>query len=315
MLRRIELDRLLRSRDGNFGMMSALLMPLLLYTAGGAVDVYSAYAEKENMQGIADSAALAGGAVYNGTNSAAAIAQAESFLKGYKSKLLDGATYTVTMDEAKLGVLIQAKSKNNFLPLMGLNAIDVGVFAQSLAPEKPSKVEFTPTKAQGFYYKKVTIRVIRPGSTKEEIVGTVTYQPATTDDQGQGTMTVSPSTSIDLGKYSSLILQMEIKKDGCPTGQMGFVLASKIVCLANSTAAYSKYDLTLRTDNPNTSYYLFVDGVQLAKGVTSPLSSILVCGKTSSHAWEDGGGWDRQDFFYTAKTTCAPSGQNVVLTK
>jgi Flp pilus assembly protein TadG len=310
------LKRIADDHGGNFGMMTALMMVPLLFAGGSVIDVSTAYTQKTNMQGIADAAALAGGAVYDGTNNAAAIAKAETFLKGYKDKLPSGATYTVTMTGQNVDVAIQGKSQNSFMQLAGLSSIDVGVTSQSIAPMMPKTVKFTPTVIQGWYWKKVTIRVVRPNSTVEEVVGTVTYQPTTHDDGGQGTKTVSPSGTIDLGKYSKLVLQMDIKNDGCNIGQKASVdNKNKVTCNANTTAEYSKYNLTLRTDNPDTSYYLFVEGKQLPKGVTSPLDDILVCGKTSNHAWEDGGGWDRQDFFYTATTTCAPDGQFVRLTK
>jgi len=306
---------LVKDTDGNFGILTALLVVPLLVVAGGTVDLTTAFVERTNMQDIADSAALAGGSVYDGTNTDAAIAKAESFLKGYKSKLLGGATYKVTMDGQNLQVTIAAKSQNKFLPVAGMNIMDVGVMSQTIAPIKPKSVTFTPTKAQGWYYKKVSIRVVRPNSSTEEIVGTVVYQPLTHNDSGQGTMVVTPSTTIDLGKYSSLILQMDIKNDGCGVGEMAEMNGNTVTCKTSTRLQDAKFNLTLRTDNPDNSYYLFVDGKQLPKGTTSPLSDILVCGKTSNHAWEDGGGWERQDFFYTAKSICAPDGQFVRLSK
>lgn len=302
-----------QNRSGNFGLTTAFILVPLLVVAGGSLDVSMAFLTKTDMQNLADSAALAGGALYDGTNSTASIAMAKSFLKSYK--LPDGATYSVTMDGQTLQVAIAAKSPNVFLPMAGIGIMDVKVLSEAIAPMKPKSVTFTPTKSQGYYYKKVTIRVIRPNSAFEEIVGTVEYRPKTHDNNGQGTMEVSPSTSIVLGKYTSLILQMEIKEDGCSIRERANINGSKVSCDASTRLQDRTYDLTLRTDNPDTSQYLFVDGKQLPKGVTSPLSAILVCGKTSNHAWEDGGGWERQDFFYTAYTVCAPDGQFVRLTK
>lgn len=307
--------RFIKNRDGNFALMTALLSIPLVYAVGSAIDFSSAYGQKTGMQDVADAAALAGGRVYDGTNSAAAITAAQNYLKGYKDKLPDGATYQVTMSGQNVNVTISAKSVNNFMQVAGIKSLDVGVASQSIAPMKPKTIDFTPTQAQGWYYKKVSIIVVRPNTTTEEVVGTVIYQPLTHNNSGQGTMTVTPTGTINLGKYSKLVLQMEIKNDGCAIGYKATVTGAAVTCDKNANAAYSKYDLTLRTDNPDTSYYLFVDGTQLAKGVTSPLDGILVCGKTSSHAWEDGGGWDRQDFFYTVKTTCAPDGEFVRLTQ
>lgn len=314
MVQRV-LKRLLQDRGGNFAVMTGLLCVPLVFSMGSAVDLFSAYTERTNMQEVADSAALAGGRTYDGTNSAAAIAQAQKYISGQMSKLPSGTTYTASMTGQNLDVTISSKQTNSFMQLAGIGSLDLAVGSQSIAPLKPKTVDFTPTQAQGWYYKKVSIIVVRPNSTAEEVVGTVTYQPQTHNDGGQGTMTVSPSGTINLGKYSQLILQMEIKNDGCAIGYQASINGSTVSCSKNSSNASAKYDLTLRTDNPDTSYYLFVEGKQLAKGVTSPLDSILVCGKTSSHAWEDGGGWDRQDFFYTVKTTCAPDGEFVRLTK
>ncbi|MCK8782490.1 hypothetical protein M0654_21185 [Rhizobium sp. NTR19] len=182
---------------------------------------------------------------------------------------------------------------------------------------KPKKITFTPTNAQGWYYKKVSIIVLRPngksGTFREEVVGTVTYQPQTQANGGQGSMEVYPSTTLELGDYAKLVLQMDIKKDGCGLKQRAKVVNSIVTCYQSSDRADKDYHLSLRTDNPETSHYLFVDGKQLPKGVTSPLDVILECEKTADHAWEDGGGFSRQDFFYTAKSICAPNGQFVRL--
>ncbi|GGF89118.1 hypothetical protein GCM10010924_16280 [Rhizobium wenxiniae] len=303
-------------RSGNFGMMTAIMMVPLLFAGGSVIDVSTAYTQRTNMQGIADAAALAGGAVYDGTNQAAAIAKAQAFLKGYMDKLPSGATYTVTMTGQNVDVAIQGKSQNSFMQVAGLSSIDVGVTSQSVAPMMPKTVKFTPTKIQGWFWKKVTIRVVRPNTTNEVVVGTVTYQPTTHDNGGQGTWVVDPSGTVDLGKYSKLVLQMDIKEDGCNIGEKATITKdNKVTCSKDTSSQYSKFNNVLRTDNPDTSYYLFVGGKQLPKGVTSPLDDILVCDKTSTHAWEDGGDFARQDFFYTATTTCAPDGQFVRLSK
>ena len=51
--------KLLRDRGGNFGMATALLIPVLLVAAGGALDVTLAMAEKARIQGELDAAVLA----------------------------------------------------------------------------------------------------------------------------------------------------------------------------------------------------------------------------------------------------------------
>ena len=309
------LTRFLNDKSGNFAIVTGLLAIPLMLSAGLAVDYTSASADRTNMQQAADSASLAGGRVFDGTNAAAAKAAAESFLKGYTSNLPAGTTYNVTLTGQTVQVKINGSSKPAFMKIAGVSSVPLTATSSAISPLKPKTVIFKPTKSQGWYYKKVSIMVVRPNSTKEEVVGTVTYQPTTHNDGGQGDTAVTPSGEIELGKYSKLVLQMEIKNDGCPLKKAVKMDGQKVTCTDSTTQANSKYSNTLRTDNPDQSYYLFVDGKQLPKGVTTPLDGILVCDKTSNHAWEDGGDFARQDFFYTAKTTCSPDGQFVRLTQ
>lgn len=307
--------RFLEDRGGNFGMMTALLAFPLIIAGGSVIDLSTASIAKTNVQGISDSAALAGARIYDGTNANAAKAAAEKFLKGYSADLPKDATYNIAMSGQTVQVSVSGTSPNTFMGMVGVSTTPVGVAASAIAPMMPKSVTFTPTGAQGWYYKKVSILVVRPKSTVEEVIGTVVYQPTTRNNGGQGTRTISPSSTFDLGKYSKLILKMEIKYDSCPIGTKLELDGAKVNCKQDNGNQYKTYNLTLRTDNPETSHYLFVDGKQLPKGVESPLSNIFECGQTASHAWEDGGGFDRQDFFYTAEAVCAPNGEYVRLTQ
>ncbi|TDK39424.1 VWA domain-containing protein [Rhizobium deserti] len=53
------LRRLLKDRSGNFGIMTAVLLPVLLGAAGVALDLSNAMQTKSALQGLADAAALA----------------------------------------------------------------------------------------------------------------------------------------------------------------------------------------------------------------------------------------------------------------
>jgi hypothetical protein len=305
--------QLIEDRQGNFGMITALLATPVLLACGAAVDISNALLERTHMQDAADAAALAGGSVYDGTNPAEAKSLAEEYIAGYSERLPPGTQFEVTIDGQTVKVSVSGAVDNAFMQLAGIETTPISVASVALSPMKPKSLKLTPTKAQGYYYKKVSILVVRPGSAAEQVVGTVTYQPETQEDGGQGTMTVQPSGTFELGEYTQLILQMDIKNDGCALDRRAHVANRKIKCTPSKAATDRKYDLTLRTDEPETTHYLFVDGKQLPKGVTSPLASILDCGKTSDHAWEDGGGWPRQDFFYTAVSHCAPNGNYVRL--
>jgi Flp pilus assembly protein TadG len=66
------IQKLWSDRGGNFGIMTALLAVPLILAAGSALDISTAMRERTDMQGVADSAALAGAGIYNGGNANAA---------------------------------------------------------------------------------------------------------------------------------------------------------------------------------------------------------------------------------------------------
>src|SRR4051812_33950765 len=89
--------KLLGDRSGNFAMMTAIVIPVVIMAAGSAVDFTVANSERTNLQQVADSAVLAGGAVFDGTNFSTAKAVTEHYIKGQ----LEGATDEQgTVDEA-----------------------------------------------------------------------------------------------------------------------------------------------------------------------------------------------------------------------
>lgn len=307
--------RLLRNCAGNFGIMTALLAVPVALAAGLALDLSKAVNERVKMQAIADSAALAGGALFNGSNAAAAKKAADAFLAANLPNLPTGAKLEASFVGQTMTVSLSGDVPTDFMHLAGQTVANVGVTAQAYVPSTPSSIQFKPTNARGVYYKQVSIMVVRPKGVVEETVGTVTYQPITRNNGGQGTMVVSPSSTLELGEYSRLLLKMDIKNDGCPLRYRASVSNNQVTCNPSTRDADTRYNLTLRSDNPATSHYLFVDGVQLPQGVASPLESVLECGATIKHAWEDGGGFAQQDFFYQATSICSPNGQYVRLTK
>ncbi len=312
---------LLKDRGGNFAMVTALIATPLLLAGGVAVDYSNASTQRTNLQQIADATALEGGKVFDGTNLAAATTTAQAFLKGYSSQMPGNVTSTMTADGRTFKVALNASVDTSLMKIANYNSISIGANAAAISPMKPQKITLTPTNAQGFWYKVVSIIVVRPDTTDEVVLGTYTYQPTTQNDSGQGTKVMSPSGAIDLGKYTKLVLKMDIKTDGCPLGAYATVNSKKdVTCNVipakdknkSQYSGYFSYNNTLRTDNPATSNYLFVDGKQMPQGINFPLEKYFGCAKPQSHAWEDGGGWDRQDIFYTISSDCTATDSNYV---
>jgi Flp pilus assembly protein TadG len=317
-------------KSGNFAMLTAVVLPVVLVAAGSAVDFSVARSERTNLQDVADGAVLAGGGVFDGTNFSTAKAMAEKFIKAQVTGAAEeGTSENASSEDLKLGVVrykISAVDKTltvtmakpvptTLMKIAAVNSVNVGVTASALSPMKPEKITFKPTKAQGWYYKKISILVLRKGSTTEELLGTVIYQPTTQTNGGQGTYVAKPAGVIDLGKYTNLALRMDIKNDGCDVGYKATVKNSAVTCNISTKSADQSYNSVLRTDDPATSNHLFVDGKQVPLGVKASLEKYFGCTQTQEHAWEDGGGWDRQDFFYTVTATCGADGTYVRLVK
>src|SRR3546814_463130 len=265
-----------------------LCAPLGL-SAGAAIDFSMATVTRTHLQRIADGAALAGGREFDGTNLDEATKIAEDYIASYQSEIPADTTFNITADGRVLQIAITGSSETSLMRLAGYDKIDVGVVAAAKSPLKVEKVKFTPTKAPGWYYKKVSVTVVRPGSTDEVVLGTVTYQPETHANSGQGTMVAEPKGDIELGQYTKLILKMDIKNDGCGIGYKAKINGNEVTCSKSNADSNQHYDSVLRTDNPETSHYLFVDGVQLPQGITQPLEAYFGCAEEQSHAWEDGG--------------------------
>ncbi len=305
--------------------MTALILPVVLVAGGSAVDYTVAVSEKSKLQEIADGAVLAGGGVFDGTNFSTAKAMAKDFIEASSTGALDEDAskgeklavfrYKISAVDKTLTVTMTKPVPTSLMKIASIDSVDVSVIASALSPMKPEKITFTPTKAQGWYYKKISILVLRKGASAEEVVGTVTYQPTTQANGGQGTYVAKPAGVIDLGKYTNLALRMDIKNDGCDVGYKATVKNSTVTCNKSTKTADQSFNSVLRTDDPATSNHLFVDGKQVPLGVKASLEKYFGCTKTQEHAWEDGGGWDRQDFFYTVTATCGADGSYVRLTK
>lgn len=118
-----------RDRSGNFGIISAALAPILLVSAGGALDAASAYNTKVEMQAQLDAAMLAAARKSGKT---AQELEARNFLGlDAEQDLIDervGFTLTVNADGSLTGDYDQ-EVDNRFLGIIGLSRYTVGVLS------------------------------------------------------------------------------------------------------------------------------------------------------------------------------------------
>ncbi len=152
-----KLAELVNDRSGNFAMMTGLLAVPLLLAAGMAVDYSMAASERTNLQQIADGAALAGGKIFDGTNLSDATAVANAFITSYSSKMPKDVAFNITANGRILQVSITGTAATSLMNVGGFSSTKVGVTSAAISPLKPEKVTFTPTKAQGYWYKRCAL--------------------------------------------------------------------------------------------------------------------------------------------------------------
>ncbi len=311
--------QLLKDRSGATALTFALLLVPIMGMTGLAVDYSRATNDRSRLQNAADSAALAGASIYTGANAAAAEARARAYLRANLGAEADAVRVSFNAANQKVNVTLDSQTETVFMKLLDKDTVSIGVTAQALAPLKPTSTKITIDKVTGYWFKRVSIIVVRNG--KEVVVGTIkytAYDHNAYNGRGGGVTVPSIATPItfDLGDYTKLYLKMEIKNDGCDIGYKNNSTGRYVNCVATTNSSYAKYNSTLRTDDPATVNHLFVDGVQLPAGSKPPLDDLMNCDQAEhKHAWEDGGGWADQDFFYSIISSCkSVDGEYVRLT-
>lgn len=128
----VSTERFLSNRDGNFGMMTALLLPLLLMTAGGSVDLYAAYNHRLQMQTQLDGALLAAGRESGYDDQEETVTD---FLSAFDGQTSDPQEKTSLADRLQVtqnkdGSITAAYAQNyptSFLGLIGLSNLPLSV--------------------------------------------------------------------------------------------------------------------------------------------------------------------------------------------
>ncbi|MET0174050.1 MAG: pilus assembly protein TadG-related protein [Agrobacterium vaccinii] len=128
---------LIGDRSGNFALLAALMTPILLVVAGGAVDVMNAMTEKQHLQEKLDAAVLA--AAVKQTPQAQR-SDIENFLSDLVSEdgqpidLQDSVTVASNPDGSVTGNF-HADFTPSFLPLIGMKTMPISVTATAVAPK------------------------------------------------------------------------------------------------------------------------------------------------------------------------------------
>ncbi len=166
--------------------------------------------------------------------------------------------------------------------------------------------------------------------------------PTSPSDGGIGVVTTwyAPSTVVDssgtitLSAYSNIYLTMNVQDGECAPGQTANTNANVSATQAQTTyynqnyadlsstnttvtcsgTANSSYSMTMSTNSPNNSNYIYINGVEQPANTVIPLLTAFPCSSSTSgqsstiyYSWEDSNNstsGDR-DFFFSMTTTCA----------
>lgn len=133
------LENLCHDRLGNFGMVTALLAPVLLVAAGGAVDIAAAMAEKTRLQGKLDGAMLA---AVQESGDDKRMTLASSFMSNLPDEIqLDEDTISqrsltiASNSDGSLSGTYKAPVKTSFLGIIGISSLPITVVSTAIASE------------------------------------------------------------------------------------------------------------------------------------------------------------------------------------
>lgn len=131
---RAVMSRLAADRGGNFGFLTALLIPVLLLIAGGAIDVARAFAEKERLQGLTDAAVMAAALkTAPADRMAAAKAMLASGFEEGETMDIDALAAVSENKDGSITLGFQGKVETYFLQLIGFASLPIEVKATAIA--------------------------------------------------------------------------------------------------------------------------------------------------------------------------------------
>lgn len=118
-----------KDKSGNFGMLAAIMMPLLLVTAGGAVDFGQIMLHRQNLQEVLDGAVLS---AVTKTSASSQLDEAKSFfsdvVKDYEEPFnINSALTVVQNDDGSLSGTFTDSFSTTFLGIIGMKNIPVTV--------------------------------------------------------------------------------------------------------------------------------------------------------------------------------------------
>lgn len=186
-------QRFIKCRGGNFGIMTAAILPVVIATAGVAIDVTRAMDEKYNLQALADAATLTGASAFSKSSDMTAeeveklaenvlIAQkrAEILASGMSDEekkkaiaaLEENTNATVEAASGSASVAVHLKTSydmplNPFTGLIGFKTMRISVDSRSVSSQKAAGISmFLVLDESGSMAEKINSRYTRMDALK-----------------------------------------------------------------------------------------------------------------------------------------------------
>ncbi|RWO89755.1 TadE/TadG family type IV pilus assembly protein [Mesorhizobium sp.] len=326
----------LSSESGSLAPILAILLIPMCAALGLSVDYNAAIATKGSMQNALDAATLAITTLPTSTSLAdRQVKLQESFAanSGQGTAKLDG--FVVAADgTASINASASFAMPTNFMQIARVDTVQIGV--ASAVRKRPALVQttFKVQKVSGHWNKTVSLFGTKFTETAVNPLMKITYVYNNFGDpKGYGTSTVYTVNGAT---------ETKVQEQKCTTRTVLNFL-NLVVGAITQTSGYTKYVTTctntmypangagavidvslmdslymdvpsaqitkLKSNDPNTSNRLYLNGVEVANGEKVDIFTAVPCGQSSQQAWEDGGNpvpapVSNADFFYTVTGKC-----------
>ena len=299
------IKQFLHDRRGNVAMIFAFAAIPVAGMVGGAVDLQMGVAERNRMQDALDAATLEVMAMSSGGTRAerAARLQRSYTANGGRGTVRIARDVTTTAEEMTFDTEAVQDMPTTVLGVIGVSTLNIGVESGARRRPELQTLRFRYRYMTGAYDKRISLFGVRPGSTTPVELMNIQYTwPRVT---GGTTTTVRrlvsgrmsdvlrvtcPSHTTNIG-CTSRILSGDGTAEANVEGYTHLYL-QMTVSAANSVAAqylWANLPRTIRSDDPNLSYRLFLEGRQVEPGRTVNIFTAMPCGRWSTQDWEDGG--------------------------
>lgn len=288
-------DRFAEDRRGAVAVLFAIGILTIALCSGLAVDYSIGMSARLKNQAALDAALLAAAT----TSSSQAEAE-DNIAKYYAANGGLGSIGSVQYKKSHVSVTVSAQANyekiNYFGGLVDMPKSKVRVASEVFAKPKLTELTIEPISATGAWSKIMTLHMIDDATGTDTTLGYIDYLA----DPGlsTGKVTTDMKGSVSLINAREAYFRMDINDD--PT---------------KSTYTENISQTVMRTNDSKTSHHVFVDGVQLTKGVAVNLADIIPCEKQVLVSWEDGGNFSAQDFFFKVTGECTISAGSVAVLK